>query len=90
MTNKDLAAEIEQTVRNLREEVTAWKSLATEDCSPRDIARLEREILDDVSQLRSSAEYLAHVREFQQALDRASGDSLIQRLHEEVLRGSAI
>jgi hypothetical protein len=91
MTNRDLTEEIAETVRNLREHLSAWKSLATQDRPDREIARLDRLVEDEVALARSDDNYREHAGEFLKALDRASDDSLlIQRLHEEILRSSTV
>jgi hypothetical protein len=78
---------IADRVRELEEYLTAWKSLATENCSPQRIAVLERQVLAEVSQVRATAHYRESVGEFLKALGRASvDDRLIQRLYEEVFQ----
>ena len=85
MTNNTRAQEIVERVRDLEEHLNAWKSLATQNCSDREIARLERLAEEDVAQVRSGDNYRAHVAEFQKALDRASDDnSLLETLHAEI------
>lgn len=86
MTNNDRVEEIANKVRDLELHLTAWKSLATQNCSGREIARLDRVVEDDVAQVRSADNYREHVDEFLKAL-RATGDDsgLIQTLHEEIL-----
>jgi len=87
MTNADMAEEIAQTVRNLRENLKAWMTVATQGRSEQERSRLGRLVLDDVTQVRSGEDYQTHVSEFRQALDRASDDSrLIQALFDETQR----
>jgi hypothetical protein len=91
MTNRDKAEQIAQTVRNLQEELSAWKSLATENCSQQKIHLLELQVLTEVSDIQSDADYREHVGQFLKALDAATDDThLLHVLYEEVQCQSSV
>ena len=87
MTNEDMAEEIAQTVRDLRENLKAWMTVATQGRSEQEKSRLGRLVLDDVTRVRSGEDYRKHVAQFRQALDRASDDArVLQALYDEIQR----
>jgi len=85
MNTADKVEQIMNRVRDLEERLSAWKSLATRDHSVKESALLNREVEDELTQVRAPLPYREHLDEFRKALDSAIGDdALIQQLYEEI------
>jgi hypothetical protein len=91
MNNKNRAEEIAERVRDLQEHLDAWRSLATQDQSAREVARLHQLVEVDVAQVRATASYLENVDEALKAFHSSADDSaLLKTLHEQILRSMSV
>ncbi len=85
MNNNDRAEQIASKVRDLEEHLIEWRSLATQNRSEREIARLDRLVEDEVARVRSPLPYREHLDEVAKILHSATDDSvLMKRLYEVV------
>jgi hypothetical protein len=91
MNNNDRAEQIAAKVRDLEERLTEWRSLATQDRSDREIARLGQVVEGEITRVRSLLPYREHLDEVVKKLHSATDDGvLIQRLYEEIFLRSAV